>query len=391
MGVITQVLAFASLLSSFATTVALPSESRSLAKRDTPCDNGPWAPVLTIGDSQAQNFCETQFVSEGKIIQGLEVWSDNKGIYGILFTYSTGETALHGSQDGTSQSLTMAAGEIISTATLWGNGKGQNLGHMYIKTDKQEFDTGMPKSATGYPIQTGGGLLVGAVGATGDTYLGNFAFLFLNSKIASIEIGSVAFSPDPTGTSTNIEPVYLIQTTMGNPNGSTGNISFTVSGTQTVTETTTWDQSTTGTFGMSVSVQVKAEPFGVGADITTGAEWSVAHTGGTGGSTTNTITITNSIGPVSIGPGHGKACKIFSQKGTGNFPYTSVVTVNLESGNSFNYQESGTLDEVQYSNTLATCADSDDPTTWDGTQSNPPTGVTLASTSPTKMRKVRNV
>ena len=264
MGLIGQVVACIGALASLATAAALPSEIHELTKRGTPCDNGPWAPVLTIGGNEQQNFCETRFQSEGKIIQGLEVWSDDKGIYGILFTYSTGETALHGSQSGTSQSLTLASGEIITTATLWGNGKGQRLGHMYIKTDKQEFDTGMEKAPTGYPIQTGGGILVGAVGATSDSYLDNFAFLFLNSKIVSIEIGSVQFNPDPTGTSNNIEPVYLIQTNMGNPAGSTGNVSFTVSGSESVAQSTTWDQSTTGTFGMSVSVEVKAEPFGIG-------------------------------------------------------------------------------------------------------------------------------
>ena len=164
---------------------------------------------------------------------------------------------------------------------------------------------------------------------------------------------------------------------MGNPAGSTGNISFTVSGSQSVTQTTTWDQSTTGTFGMSISVEVEAEPFGIGAKTTVGAEWSVSKTSSHGGSTSDTITITNSIGPISIGPGHGKACKIFAQKGTGTFPYTSTVTLNLEGGGVVNYQEKGSLDEVQYSNAFATCDDNDDPSTWDGTQANPPAGVKL--------------
>ena len=369
-----------SIFATSALAAVLPTESLSLTKRDDPCQAAGLAPPQWVGGSPGSYFCENRLQSSGEVLSGLEVWSDNKGIFGIALTFSSGASVTYGNQgNGRTDNLNLAAGELVQSARLWGNGKGQHLGHIYIKTDKQEFDVGMPKPNDGYAANIGGGLLVGAFGTTSpkdDKYLQSIAFLYLGAKIDHIEIGDVQFDPDPTGTSTNIAPVYIIDSTFGNPANNNGSVPFTVAGAETVTTSTTWTQTTTGRFGMSVSVEVEAKPFGIGAKITGGFEWSVEHSSSKATTKTDTITVTNTVGPMALQPGHGKECKIFAQKGEGNFPYTSTVTLKLADGNSVSYQEKGQLDTVQYSEADASCVDVNQPIKWEGTLKNPPKGVT---------------
>ena len=360
-----------------AIAAVLPTESMSLTKRGDACSVGGLAPVLFIGGNGGTSFCENKLQSSGEVLSGLEVWSDDKGIFGITLTFSGGTVVTRGNQgNGKSDTLKIAAGELVRSTRLWGNGKGQHLGHIYIITDKQEFDVGMPKPNDGYEINVGGGLLIGATGNAGDKYLQNLAFLYLGAKIDHVEIGDVKFDPDPTGTSTDIAPVYIIDSTFGNPRNSTGPVNFSVAGSEVVTTSTTWTQSTTGTFGMSMSVEVEAEPFGIGGKTTAGFEWSVEHSTGKDQTKTDAVTVTNTVGPMTLQPGQGKECKIFYQRGEGNFPYTSTVSLKLVDGSQISYQENGELKTVQYSEADASCVDANQPIKWEGTLKNPPQGVT---------------
>lgn len=380
MGLIMKALASIAVLSSLASTAALPVDSKQLVARDA-CSDGPHGNVLRIGGDTGTPFCENRIASSGEIITGLDVWSDNSGIQGIAFRWSGGQASMHGTQPGNVQSITFAPGEKVVEARLWGDGEGKRLGHISLSTDKQQvFDVGKKKPNDGYQIEVGSGLLLGAYGAQGSS-IDSLAFLFLAPKISSVSIGAIKFDSDPTGTSDNIAPSYLIQSTMGNPAGSHGNVSFTISGSEAVAQSTSWEQSTTGTFGMSLSVEVAAEPFGIGAKITGGVEWSVSHTSSKTTTTTDTITITQSAGPISIAPGFGKSCKIFAQKGTGTFPYSSTVTLKLDDGSTLNYQEPGKLVSVQYSQAYASCVDSNNPIDWTSTTNNPPSGVQIVGSS----------
>ena len=366
-----------SIFTTVAVAAVLPTERLSLTERDQACQSIGMAPIQFVGANGGTSFCENRLQSHGEVLTGLEVWSDHKGIFGIQLTFSSGRTVPYGNQgNDKSDNLKIAPGELVQSARLWGNGKGQHLGHIYIKTDKQEFDVGMPKPNDGYPVNVGGGLLVGALGATGDEYLQRIASVYLGAKIDHVEIGDVKFDPDPTGTSTNIAPVYIIDSTFGNPSNSNGSIPFTVSDAEAVTTSTTWTQSTTGTFGMSMSFEVDAEVFGIGAKTTGGFEWSVEHSTSKATTKTDTITVTNTVGPMTLPPGHGKECKIFAQRGEGNFPYSSQVTLKLVDGNQISYRETGELQTVQYSEADASCVDVNQPIKWQGNLKNLPQGVT---------------
>ena len=380
MSFIIKALTCVSVFASFALTASLPTEVVPLTKRDDGCAGDGYVATPIIGSTKGDPFCEARFGNTGEVVSGVEVWSSKKGITGISITYSSGKSVMHGDQGkDQSQTMTLGTGELVSSARLWGNGRGQHLGHIYIKTNKQEFDAGMPKPNDGFEVIVGGGLLVGVKGATGKDYIENLGLIFLEAKIEKVKIGDVKFDEDPTGTSINIAPVYLIRSTFGNPVGSTGNVTFSVTGSNEVTQSSTWEQSSMTSFGMSLSVEVEAKAFGIGTKTTGGVEWSTQDSNSSGGSTSEKITISNTAGPMSLKPGQGKSCKIFAQKGEDDFPYTSTVKMTLEGGKELSFQEKGVLKSVQYSEATASCADANNSTQWSGTPANPPKGVTILS------------
>lgn len=238
----------------------------------------------------------------------------------------------------------------------------------------------MSKPNKGYDVAVDGGLLLGASGASGE-YIDRLALLFLSPQISSVSIGGIKFDSDPTGTSDNMVPSYLIRSTMGNPSGSNGNVSFTISGSEEVTQSTSWQQSSTNTFGGSLEIEISAQVAGIGPKITGGFEWSLSDTTSQTTTTSDKITLIQTAGPISIAPGHGKACKIFAQKGNGNFPYTSTVTLKLDNGGSISYQEKGRLLSVQYSQVQTSCVDANNPKDWDSTTDHPPAGVHIVGKS----------
>jgi len=122
-----------------------------------------------------------------------------------------------------------------------------------------------------------------------------------------------------------------------------------------------------------------AKPLDVGFSATAGFQWSVAATIGTSATTSDTITITQQAGPISIAPGCGKTCKIYYEKGSGNFPYASTVTIHLKGGKTISYKEKGTLKSVQYSSAVAWCVDANNPIDWISTTDKPPNGVNIVS------------
>ncbi|KAI4148225.1 MAG: hypothetical protein L6R39_002852 [Caloplaca ligustica] len=380
MGIILKTLVSIVAVASLASTAALPADTKQLTTRDA-CSSGLYASTLTIGGKGGDDFCESRIGSSGEVISGLDVWSDGTGIKGILFTYSGGQAMMHGAKVGDNKkNIKFAAGEKVVSATLWGDGQGRYLGHIYLKTDKQEFDIGKGKANKGYEIDVGGGLLLGASGAAG-TKIDRLALLFLSPKISSVSIGDIKFDSDPSGTSDNMAPSYLIQSTMGNPSGSNGNVSFTISGSEGVTKSTIWEQSSTNAFGGSISIEISGQVAGIGAKASGGFEWSTEDSTSKTNTITDTVTLTQTVGPISIAPGHGKACKLFAQKGDGNFPYTSTVTLKLDNGKSISYQEKGKLISVQFSKVQASCIDADDPKGWDSTTDNPPAGVKIVGKS----------
>ena len=61
--------------------------------------------------------------------------------------------------------MMVAPGGLIHTAALWSDGTGDYPGDIYLRTDKQDFNTGMGKANGEYDVDVRDGLLLGAFGA----------------------------------------------------------------------------------------------------------------------------------------------------------------------------------------------------------------------------------
>jgi hypothetical protein len=74
--------------------------------------------------------------------------------------------------------------------------------------------------------------------------------------------------------------------------------------------------------------------------------------------TTNTLTWNEGGG---LGPGQGVSCVAVYGEGVGDFPYNSTVTVSLQNGKSFSFEESGVLRVDDASNVEVECSDDNNP------------------------------
>ena len=143
-----------------------------------------------------------------------------------------------------SASLTLAPGELIKSAILYGDGHGKWLGHIHIETTKQTFEAGCDTNKINpNGINVGSGLLFGADVATGpsDESTGDdiqsLAFLFLNEAIDHIEITDITFNADPQGSNSGISPQNVV---VGQwYNHADGTVGYSLSPTYTVTESYT--------------------------------------------------------------------------------------------------------------------------------------------------------
>ena len=117
-----------------------------------------------------------------------------------------------------SASFTIASGDLITSAVLYGNGKGEWLGHIHLETSSgKTFDAGRDTNKiTPYGIQVGGGLLYGANIKTHAADKGpgedisSLGLLFLGQPIDHIAVTDITFSSDPTGTSSGISPQNVV-------------------------------------------------------------------------------------------------------------------------------------------------------------------------------------
>ena len=128
-------------------------------------------------------------------------------------------TQIYGHEDTSktpSSTFSIGPGITIKNCILYGNGKGEWLGHIHIETsDGKTFDAGRDTSGiTPYGINVGSGLLLGAVltpAPDGNTNsIANMAFLFLGAEIDHIQISDINFSEDPSGSASGIDPQNIV-------------------------------------------------------------------------------------------------------------------------------------------------------------------------------------
>lgn len=166
------------------------------------CESGPFQDGrYGVGAGSGIARCETRW-DDGLVINGIEVWYEGKGkswIRGIQFQYSNGDLSeVLGNADGNSHRIEWdAAKERVEKVTLWGDGKGTSVGRIKIRTTAQDMDVGKGTDGqTAYDQPVGSGVLLGVYGFT-SWKVDMLQFLFLGSKVKSMEVSDVKFDKDP--------------------------------------------------------------------------------------------------------------------------------------------------------------------------------------------------
>ena len=350
--------------------VAVHAESNSLMARGSSGYNqcfdtypsGGWAsPVYTIGDSStADAQCAMEYgIGDYTPLAGIEVWrtSDGDHIAGIQFTYASGKTSqIYGNEDTSnyaSQSFTIAPGDLIKNAELFGNGDGTYLGAMHLETEGgKTFDAGKDTDGlTSYGINTGGGLLWGAIITPKDGDIGNMAWLFMKDSIDHISITDVKFSQDIAASSAGIDPQNIVVGRWYNDQAV--DASYALSPAYSVVRSFSYSQTVTTAFGASISIEISDEIFGIGVKETDSFTWSMSIEDSSTTATSSATSVTCAASGT-IKPSSGVQIKGAYQTGTGTWSYTSKVTIYLKGGGSFSYNENGQLDNTAYNECTTT-------------------------------------
>ena len=174
-----------------------------------------------------------------------------------------------------------------------------------------------------------------------------FGPVFLNGTVTSISISNVVYNPPLTGSNTGITPQALDSVHYFNPPDAKKDLPWEFDNGVTRTEETTFTQSTTTTYGISVNTEVSAELFGVGGKIGLGYSWQNTGTQTTSTSTSFEKSLHWKIGG-SLQPGEGLTAVSFCQQGKGHANYTATVTLRLSDGTVSTYQEPGQFSTVVY-------------------------------------------
>ena len=154
------------------------------------CENGPWnvENLNWVGGGGGQRFCATKY-KQGVVIKGVEVWGSSSTVDGIQFTYSDDSLSpMFGKQynDRSARLNWDPATDTISQLKLWGNGRGEYLGRIYMRLKSGgELNAGKETgSQTVYEKPADAGIMLGAFGSQGDN-IDSLGVLFLKSKVVS--------------------------------------------------------------------------------------------------------------------------------------------------------------------------------------------------------------
>lgn len=202
----------------------------------------------------------------------------------------------------------------------------------------------------------------GAVGTSGAD-INAMGLFFLNQPVISVSISNVTYNSNPIGTSQGIAPVALNQGHFYNNEGrngsaASGNVTWNFTGSSSTTTSYKYMQGSSTKFGDSTTVSIDDKIFGIGISISNTFTWEQTSESAATISSSDTQSLSyGSTG--SLLPGKGVDVQALAQKGEGNFPYHSNVTLSLKDGTSYSYNETGVLSNVQYSQTWSTVSEND--------------------------------
>lgn len=318
-----------------------------------------FAPAVPIGGNGGGEFTECK-TDKGLLVKKLGVWYSGKALQAIQVTYTDDSVGpIHGTAHQTYSDITFAPDEIVTKASLWGDGAGKRSGHIQLTTNQnQHLDAGKDvKGQDEYPVQLGSGILAGVCGRKGYE-IDLLALIFLRPinviKITDLDFGDLPKGPD--GPRSKI----LQKATQYNKTGK--DLNWTFSNALQQTNTKTISSTTTNTFGVKVTAGVeftvtsKLPIIGAGATAKLDVEtaWSIAWTKMTQTATTEQITLTWGISGTMAKDAEPVYCTASAVYGEHTFPYTSKTTLSfVNPAASLTYTEKGTFKAKQWAEATA--------------------------------------
>lgn len=165
-------------------------------------------------------WCDFQWNPEGshQMIWGFDVyWEFDFGIKGInVYYFDDHVGTMHGIKGEMKTVFTIDKGDWITELSTWGNGWGERLGAIKLKTHGggDFFAGSYPAGGKEHKMELSLQYLIGVVGHSGQA-IDNIGFIFLKSGVKSIYEGNVDLKSLPPGADT-ISTYSSVDVTFGN-------------------------------------------------------------------------------------------------------------------------------------------------------------------------------
>ena len=291
----------------------------------------------------------------GGLVERVGVWASGRDIIGVSvkFTNDEEKKQMGSGKWGDYSEFIFEAAETVKSLSLWGNGKGTNLGRIKFTTSTgRSFDCGGHNGKEEFPQDVGSGLWVGIKGNCGGTV--DMMGVYFLKKVDSMSMKDVKFKNDPTGTSKGIK-AKSVKSTKFPWQGKAYDYKFDQprleKESHTVTETNS--QATSLALGFREMWKGEVNLYFTKTDLELEATENIEHTWtkekSTADSTETTEGVTSGASGHIGGPDDGVIVEAVTYAGQLDLEYTATIVVKMASGATYNIPTKGTMKKVAYS------------------------------------------
>ena len=307
-----------------------------------PVPAGPFVPPHQIGEHQGNSgtrFTLNRF-SSGHIVKRIGVHFSTTNLRGLNISYSDGTRQTTGALQGSYAEITLQPAEVVTRASIWGEGQGRRTGRIWLETSRgQTLNAGRNTAGQDeFPINVGSGILAGFLGRS-STEIWILGFLFILPVTRTL-ISNVRFTL-PAGDT--IGSQLFREATYENV-GTSGDINWDFSNSVTRTNSVSFSSSATVEFGSSISITAGIPAI---AQVESSFSWSVSATATW--QRTNETQLTFGWGlSGSLAPGDTVQGRALCQHGQADLEYTATVRHEFASHNPITYTDRGVLECSEY-------------------------------------------
>lgn len=277
-------------------------------------------------------------------VRSLLFWADSHCVRGVQMKSTNDKTApgaLTGKPSGKATSeFYFSPGERVTSLTLWSNNfSGGRLGGVEIKTDRDRSVFVKPRgnNITEHKIDVGSGMLVGLFGNSGND-LDCLGFALLH-RVHTAQLSHVQYT-DLDANKFPAKPAAVRTILYDNKKGTTDQ-TFTFSGSETITTSSSWSVTTGMTLGIEFSVQASTPVYSASAK--TSLELSVSQTH----KSTEMKEVEESFSfPLNVPAGKKVQARAIFYEGNVSLQFTAKMVYGLITGACLEIEVQGTYDGI---------------------------------------------